>query len=72
MTVPTAIFSGGNDWLADPTDVNYIYDNIQPETLVFRKYIDNYNHMDFVWAETANADIYVDLLEQMKKYHPPT
>ena len=71
MTVPTAIFSGGEDWLADPTDVNYILDNIRNETLVFHKYIPDYNHMDFVWGLTANKLIYVDLLEQMKKYHPP-
>ena len=36
MKVPTAIFSGGEDWLADPTDVNYILDNIH-RTLVFQK-----------------------------------
>jgi len=70
MTVPTAIFSGGEDWLADPTDVNYIFDQIDPKTLVFRKYIPDYNHMDFIWALTANKLIYPDLLDQMKKYHP--
>jgi pimeloyl-ACP methyl ester carboxylesterase len=70
MTVPTAIFSGGEDWLADPTDANYIFDQIQSQTLVFRKFIPDYNHMDFVWGITANKLIYPDLLDQMKKYHP--
>jgi len=72
MTVPTAIFSGGKDWLADPTDVDYIFDQIQSETLVFRKTIPDYNHMDFIWALSANKLIYPDLMEQMRKYHPPT
>jgi len=72
MTVPTAIFSGGEDWLADPTDVNYIFDQIRSQTLVFRKSIADYNHMDFVWSLTANKIIYPDLMDQMKKYHPPT
>jgi pimeloyl-ACP methyl ester carboxylesterase len=71
ITVPTAIFSGGEDWLADPTDADYIYDNIDPKTLVFRKTIPNYNHMDFVWGLSANNLIYTDLLNQMQKYHPP-
>ncbi len=71
MTVPTAIFSGGEDWLADPTDVDYIYSQIQTETLVFRKSVPEYNHMDFVWGLTANKIIYADLLEQMRKHHPP-
>jgi len=72
MTVPTAVFSGGEDWLADPTDADFIFDQIQPQTLVFRKSIPDYNHMDFVWGLTANKIIYPDLLDQMRKYHPPT
>jgi pimeloyl-ACP methyl ester carboxylesterase len=70
MTVPTAIFSGGEDWLADPTDANYIFDQIRSQTLVFRKYIADYNHMDFIWGLSANKLVYFDLLDQMKKYHP--
>ena len=69
MKIPTAIFWSGNDWLADPTDVAYIFDNL--DSLVYEKYIPEYNHLDFVWAITANKVIYVDLLDQMKKYHPP-
>jgi pimeloyl-ACP methyl ester carboxylesterase len=69
IKIPTAIFWSGEDWLADPVDVAYIFDNIQ--SLVYEKYIPNYNHLDFVWAITANEIIYVDLINQMKKYHPP-
>jgi hypothetical protein len=70
MKIPTAIFYGGEDWLADPTDVNYIFDQIQSETLVFRKYLPNYNHADFLIAITANELIYADILNLMRKYHP--
>ncbi|UJR28543.1 hypothetical protein I4U23_009778 [Adineta vaga] len=69
MKIPTAIFWSGNDWLADPVDVSYIFDNIQ--SLVYEKYIADYNHLDFVWAITANKVIYSDLIDQMKKYHLP-
>ncbi|CAF3712531.1 unnamed protein product [Rotaria sp. Silwood1] len=68
MKVPTAIFSSGEDWLADPEDVAFILDNIQ--NLVYKKYIPDYNHLDFVWALTANKVIYQDLINQMQKYHP--
>ena len=70
--MPTAIFYGGDDWLADPTDVGYIFDQLQSKTLVYRKYIDSYNHMDFIWALDANQLVYSDLMAQMKKFHPPT
>ncbi|CAF3996256.1 unnamed protein product [Adineta steineri] len=68
MKVPTAIFWGGVDWLADPVDVAYVFDNIP--NLVYEKYIPNYNHFDFVWAITANKIIYQDLINIMQKYHP--
>ncbi len=68
MQIPTAVFSGGEDWLADPDDVTYIFDNLQ--SLVFKKYIPDYNHLDFVWALTANTIIYQDLLKLIQQYHP--
>jgi pimeloyl-ACP methyl ester carboxylesterase len=68
MKIPTAIFWSNDDWLADPEDVSYIFDNIQ--SLVYKKYILGYNHLDFVWAMTANKVIYQDLINQMQKYHP--
>ncbi|CAF0842296.1 unnamed protein product [Adineta ricciae] len=67
--IPTAIFWSGKDWLADPTDVNYILNNLQ--NLVYDKYIPEYNHLDFVWALSANKVVYSDLLNVMIKYHPP-
>ena len=68
--VPIAIFWSGEDWLADPIDVNYLLDNLP--NLVFKKYIPDYNHLDFVWALTANQLIYAELLTIMQKYHPPS
>ena len=67
IKIPTAVFWSGNDWLADPIDVSCIFDNLQ--SLVYKKYIPNYNHLDFVWAISANEIIYADLIEQMQKYH---
>ncbi|CAF4092470.1 unnamed protein product [Rotaria socialis] len=69
IKIPTAIFWSGDDWLADPVDVSYIFDNLQ--SLVYEKYIPDYNHLDFVWSISANKIIYTDLIDQMQKYHPP-
>jgi len=67
MKVPTAIFWSGEDWLADPEDVSFIFDNV--ESLVYEKYIPNYNHLDFSWAVTANKLIYNDIVDLLQKYH---
>ncbi|CAF5114075.1 unnamed protein product, partial [Rotaria socialis] len=69
IKIPTAIFWSGDDWLADPVDVSYIFDNLR--SLVYEKYIPDYNHLDFVWSISANKIIYTDLIDQMQKYHPP-
>ncbi|CAF3492212.1 unnamed protein product [Rotaria socialis] len=68
MTIPTAIFWPRDDWLADPDDVAFIFDNIK--NLISGKYIYDYNHLDFVWAIIANKIIYQGLITQMQKYHP--
>ena len=68
ISIPTAIFWSGKDWLADPVDVAYIFDNIQH--LVYQKYIPDYNHLDFVWGLSAKTIIYDDLLKVMQQYHP--
>jgi len=70
IKVPTAMFYGGDDWLADPTDVQYILQQIQTETLVYKKFLSDYNHIDFIWATTANERVYADVLDLLKKYHP--
>lgn len=67
MKVPTAIFWSGEDWLADPEDVSFIFDNVQ--SLVYEKYIPDYNHLDFSWAMTANKLIYNDVVDLLQKYH---
>jgi hypothetical protein len=68
MKVPTAVFWADEDWLADPEDVTYVFDNIQ--SLGYEKYIPDYDHFDFVWVKTANKIIYEDLINIMQNYHP--
>jgi pimeloyl-ACP methyl ester carboxylesterase len=68
ITVPTAIFWSDDDWLADPEDVSYIFENMR--SIVYEKFIPGYNHLDFIWALTANQLIYRDLIRVMHNYHP--
>lgn len=43
---PIALFSGGQDELADPTDVAYLVANLR-KNIVFWKQLPNYAHLDF-------------------------
>ncbi|KAL5253872.1 hypothetical protein ACHWQZ_G013589 [Mnemiopsis leidyi] len=68
LDVPTALFSGGNDFLADPRDVAWLEGQLRPEIVVKNVFYDNYNHLDFVWGKDAFQTIYKYLIELAKKY----
>ncbi|XP_037660351.1 lipase member K [Choloepus didactylus] len=65
MDVPTAVWSGGQDRVADPKDV----ENLLPEiaNLIYYKWIPHYNHVDFYLGQDAPQEIYQDLILLMKE-----
>ena len=63
LTVPTALFTGGQDWLADPQDVTELIPQINTTGKVFyRKNIDKYDHLDFIWGLDAATLVYQDIV----------
>jgi len=66
MDVATATFSGGNDWLADPTDVSELLPKLPHH--VYHQAIDYYEHLDFIFGLDANVKIYPHVIEELNKY----
>ncbi|XP_069836445.1 lysosomal acid lipase/cholesteryl ester hydrolase-like isoform X2 [Dendropsophus ebraccatus] len=66
MNVPTALWSGGNDWLADTLDVQLLTSKIS--NLVFHEEIPQWQHLDFIWGIDAPQRMYNKILELLKKY----
>nr|XP_044992290.1 lipase member K isoform X2 [Jaculus jaculus] len=64
MEVPTAMWSGGQDVVADAKDT----ENLLPKVsnLIYYKVIPHYNHMDFYLGQDAPQEIYQDLIQLMK------
>jgi len=64
MKVPTVLYYGANDWLADLKDVAYLLKNLP--NLVEKNLIEPYNHMDFVWGVNADDQIYNKIIKRIK------
>nr|XP_025706749.1 lipase member K isoform X2 [Callorhinus ursinus] len=66
MEVPTAVWSGGHDRVADVRDV----ENLLPKItrLIYYKLISHYNHVDFYLGQDAPQEIYQDLIRLMDEY----
>ncbi|XP_063128000.1 gastric triacylglycerol lipase isoform X1 [Rattus norvegicus] len=63
MTVPVAVWNGGNDILADPQDVAMLLPKLS--NLLFHKEILAYNHLDFIWAMDAPQEVYNEMISMM-------
>eukprot|EP00211_Chloroparvula_japonica_P006301 CAMPEP_0119120156 /NCGR_PEP_ID=MMETSP1310-20130426/1324_1 /TAXON_ID=464262 /ORGANISM="Genus nov. species nov., Strain RCC2339" /LENGTH=422 /DNA_ID=CAMNT_0007109621 /DNA_START=102 /DNA_END=1370 /DNA_ORIENTATION=- len=65
--LPIALFWGGKDKLADPTDVATLTSQL-PVPPVFDMEIPQYAHLDFIWAIDAYQVMYPQILELLATY----
>ncbi|CAG9134874.1 unnamed protein product [Plutella xylostella] len=65
VSVPVSMFAGGNDWLSDPTDVNQLKTKL-PNVFDY-KMLDDYSHLDFLYASLAKHKIYYKIITQIRR-----
>ncbi len=68
MTVPTALFTGTQDWLADPQDLEWLIPKLNStSSLIYHKNIDYYDHLDFIWGLDAAIVVYPEIISLASK-----
>jgi len=67
MSLDYALFTGSNDYLADPADVEQLLSQIsKPPVLLHNE--PSYAHVDPLWAPDAHKLIYPKILDLLKQY----
>ena len=65
--MPVALCSGGDDYLADPKDVDRLESELSPGVLVKRIDLPSYAHLDFSWGFDAHTLLYPQVLDLLRR-----
>lgn len=63
ITIPISLFYSGDDWLSDREDVEVLIKKLP--NVKFTKYIEPFNHWDYLYGEMASEIIYLNIIKQI-------
>ncbi|XP_040463283.1 lysosomal acid lipase/cholesteryl ester hydrolase-like [Falco naumanni] len=66
ISIPIAVWSGGDDKFADPKDIAKLLPRIT--NLIYHDHFPAWGHLDFIWGLDATEKMYWKIIELIKKY----
>ncbi|NXF03764.1 LIPN Lipase, partial [Smithornis capensis] len=66
ITIPTAVWSAGQDTFGDPKDTARLLPQIT--NLIYHEHFPAWGHLDFIWGLDATEKMYMKIIELLKKY----
>jgi len=64
METPVALYWGSTDWLATDKDVRIMKPKLK--NVFAEKYLDDFNHMDFLWGQRAAKEVYIPIQQDIR------
>ena len=61
--IKSLLFTSDSDPFSNPIDVKETVDKIKNKNLIQMPFMENYNHVDFLWSNDAILDIYPKIIQ---------
>lgn len=68
ITTPVSLFYSDADWLAQPEDVELLYNKLGNAVDIYKIPYNQFNHMDFIWAKDFKTLIYKRLRKLLRNF----
>uniref|UniRef100_A0A7E4ZY95 Lipase n=1 Tax=Panagrellus redivivus TaxID=6233 RepID=A0A7E4ZY95_PANRE len=64
VNAPVHLYWSDKDWLADKQDIQeWLIPNLPPQYLVENNFVEEFNHMDFIWGLHATEKVYNPIIK---------
>eukprot|EP00899_Mesostigma_viride_P029172 jgi/Mesvir1/943/Mv17497-RA.1 len=69
IAVPVVTLWGGQDHLCVPQDAQKLISQLPPQVLLYEQQVEEYQHLDFVWAIDAHELVYPHVFAALDMHH---
>lgn len=65
--IKTFVLISDTDPFSNEKDIEELLETFEDKSLIHRKYVNNFNHLDYVWSDDSKTEFYDDLVDFVQK-----